>query len=281
MADLSEGARQTRKRILDQVLRDGTAPTISELGRDRGAPGEDLRRNLRDLEAAICVVIQDRAHADRMEFQDEPLNRKQPALGEIVYVRPFAAFPNHYQVSVAGEQKWYAECAAEACSISAQFPAAEVIVRSVCRQTREPVELVGRDGVLLDYSPTTLRVHLGYPVRMIPDNLAGWCDYNSFFADDEAARQWQSAHPQINGVTRAPEAVARLVAETIGKGRLEYSYQPTVPILTVLLNLNRYGLTRSTPIRIRVPDPFFLPTLSMLRAWKRQGLGSFLRFSLT
>ncbi|MDT7617156.1 MAG: hypothetical protein QOF00_4603 [Pseudonocardiales bacterium] len=91
------------------------------------------------------------------------------------------------------------------------------------------------------------------------DNLAGWCDYNSFFADDEAARQWQSAHPQINGVTRAPEAVARLVAETIGKGRLEYSYQPTVPILTVLLNLNRYGLTRPTPIRIRVPDPFFLP----------------------
>ena len=37
----------------------------------------------------------------------------------------------------------------KACSISAQFPGKDVIVRSVCRQTRQPVEVIERDGTVL------------------------------------------------------------------------------------------------------------------------------------
>lgn len=281
MADLPATARQARRRIMDQVLRDGTAPTVSELRFDLNLSDEELVGNLRDLEAALCIAIQDEAHADTKIFQDEPLDHGSPAAGEVAYARPFAAFQNHYRVSVAGTQKWYAECAAEACSISAQFPGEEVVVRSICRQTGEPVELTGRDGVLLDYSPNTLRVHLGNPLRIFPESIVGWCDYNSFFATEEAVGEWRKAHPRIKGVTRSPEEMTRVVAEIIGRGRLDYDYQPTLPILTVLLHLNRYGLTRSTPIRIRVPDPFFLPTLGTLREWRRQGLKSFFRFSLT
>ncbi len=197
-----------------------------------------------------------------------------------MYARPFAAFKNHYPVWVDGEQKWFAECAVEACSISAQFPGKEVIVRSVCRQTREPVELVGRDGVLLDYSPATLRVHLGYPLRTLPARIVGWCDYNSFFASEDAARQWASAHPEVHGVTRSPETMSRLIGELFGRGRLAYDYQPAVPILDAVLHMKRYGLDKPTALGFRVPDPFFLPSPSMVRDWKRQGYGNYFRFSL-
>ncbi len=163
MAELSERARQVRKSIMDRTRGEGVVPTTAELCRELGLSAEDLAVDLLNLEAAASVARQDSAHAGLTRFQDETLDEPLPPLGEIMYARPFAAFKNHYQVWVDGEQKWFAECAVEACSISAQFPGKEVTVRSVCRQTREPVELVGRDGVLLDYSPATLRVHLGIP----------------------------------------------------------------------------------------------------------------------
>jgi hypothetical protein len=266
---------------MDQVRRDGTVPAVAELCEDLAMSVGEMAGHLKDLEAAFCVAVQDQAHAGQKQFQDEPLERELPAAGEIVYARPFAAFKNHYQVWVDGEHRWYAECAVEACPISQQFPAAEVVVRSVCRQTKEPAELVGRDGALLDYSPRTLRVHLGYPVRAIPSRVVAWCDYNSYFASDEAARQWQTAHPEVHGITTTPEALARMMTETVGKGRIEYNYQPGVPVLQLILHMGRYGLTRPGPLGLRVPDPFWLPGPGMVREWRRQGMKSFFRYSFT
>ena len=280
MAELTETARRIRKRIMDQVLREGTAPTCAQLCQDLSVSPRELSSELRDLEAAICVATQDHAHAGAKHFQDEPLEHALPAAGEIFYARPFATFENHYPVWVDGQQRWYAECAVEACGISAQFPGAEVVVRSVCRQTKQPVELVGRDGILLDYSPKTLRVHLGHPLREFPSDIVGWCDYNSFFASEEAARHWAQEHPDVNGITRDPESMARMLTEVVGKGRLDYAYQPRVPILKVLRNLHRYGLVRRTRARLLVPDPFWLPTVRMLRDWRQAGLKGLIRFSL-
>ena len=280
MAELSERARQVRKSIMDHTRSEGVVPTSAALCRELGLTPEDLAGDLLNLEAAFSVARQDSAHAGLTRFQDETLDEPLPPLGEIMYARPFAAFKNHYPVSVDGEQKWYAECAVEACSISAQFPGKEVIVRSVCRQTREPVELVQRDGELLDYSPATLRVHLGYPLRTLPARIVGWCDYNSFFASEDAAHQWARAHPEVHGVTRSPETMGRMIAELFGKGRLAYDYQPAVPILDAVLHMSRYGLDKQTALGFRVPDPFFLPSLTMVREWRRQGYGNYFRFSL-
>jgi hypothetical protein len=280
MAELPESARRVRKTIMDQTRHDGVVPTTAQLCRDLGLSPQDLATDLKNLEAAFCVARQDSAHASLMQFQDETLDEPLPPLGEIMYARPFAAFKNHYQVWVNGEQKWFAECAVEACSISAQFPGKEVTVRSICRQTRQPVELRGRDGALLDYSPATLRVHLGYPMRTLAARIVGWCDYNSFFASEDAARQWTRAHPEVHGVTRSPETMGRLIAELLGRGRLEYDYQPTVPILEALLHMNRYGLDKQSALGFRVPDPFFLPSPNTVRDWRRQGYGNFFRLSL-
>ncbi len=280
MAELTANARQIRKRIMTQVLHDGTAPTCAELCRELALSPQQLSTELHDLEAAICIATQDHDHAGLTHFQDEPLTQPLPAEGEIFYARPFATFPNHYPIWVDGQQNWYAECAVEACGISAMFPGAEVIVRSVCRQTKQPVELVGRDGILLDYSPTTLRVQIGHPVRDFPHSIVAWCDHNSFFASEDAARQWAHEHPDVHGITRDPQSLARMLTETIGRGRLEYSYQPPVPVLTMLRNVRRYGFTRRSRVGLPVPDPFLLPTPSLVREMKRHGLKNFFRFSL-
>ncbi|WP_280441868.1 alkylmercury lyase family protein [Nocardia brasiliensis] len=280
MAELTDRARDIRQRIMTQVRREGTAPTIAELRAEFALSEADLAADLRDLEGAICVARQDQEHAESPVFQDEPLARPQPAEGEIVYARPFATFENHYRITVDGVQRWFAECAVEACAISGQFPGAEVVVESVCRQTGQPVRLVGRDGVLLDYAPRTLRVHLGYPLREMPHRVVGWCDYNSFFASEAAAEQWRRAHPEIKGVTRAPEQMGRLITELLGKGRLDYDYQPVFPLLPLARKLRRFGLVGLSQRGFPRPETFWLPTLPMLRAWRRRGLGFFLRFRL-
>ncbi|MFI1912034.1 organomercurial lyase [Nocardia sp. NPDC020380] len=279
MAELSARARAIRQRVMDQIRKRGTAPSIAELRSEFELSDAELSADLRDLEGAICVARQDEEHAGSSVFQGEPLDTPQPALGEIVYARPFASFANHYRITVDGEQRWFAECAVEACAISGQFPGSEVVVESVCRQTKEPVRLVGRDGVLVDYSPSTLRVHLGYPLREMPDRVVGWCDYNSFFASEEAAEQWRREHPGIHGVTRSPTEMSRLITELLGVGRLGYDYQPELPVLSVLRKSRRLGLTRRSRFGVDVPDPFWLPTPRMITDWRRR-LGNFLRFRL-
>lgn len=199
MAELSENSRRIRQHFMSQVLRDGTAPSVAEIRQELSLPAGEFLRSINELEAALCVAMQDASHAGQQEFQDESLQEPLPPVGEIMYARPFATFKNHYPVSVDGQQKWYAECAAESCAVSPMFPGQLVIVRSVCRETRAPVEVVGRDGILLDYSPRTLRVHLGHPLRDIPRYVLGWCEYNSFFASEDAA---------VGGVARTQTCVA-------------------------------------------------------------------------
>lgn len=280
MATLTARAHLIRERIMSQVRDSGTVPTVAELRTEFGLPDDEMRSELRDLEGAICVAVQDDEHAGSPVFQDEPLANPQPPLGEIVYARPFAAFANHYRVTVDGVQRWFAECAVEACAISGQFPGAEVVVDSVCRQTGAPIQLVGRDGILIDFEPRTLRVHLGYPVREMPHRVVGWCDYNSFFASEDAAEQWQAEHPEIHGITRAPEHMAALITESLGKGRLGHDYQPRFSLVNMLRNGPRFGLTRESRSGIPLPDPFWLPTPKMLVEWRRHGLGNFIRVGL-
>lgn len=277
VAALSDDARAIRGRIMAEMRSEGTVPTIAQLRSEFAMSDEELALLLRDLEGAICVARQDQEHAGSATFQDEVLTAPQPPLGELVYARPFATFKNHYAITVGGQQKWYAECAVEACAISGQFPGAEVIVDSVCRQTGQPVRLVGLDGILVDYSPQTLRVHLGYPVREMPHRVVGWCDYNSFFASEDAADQWRAEHPGIDGITRSPVQMARLITGSIAEGRHDYAYQPRLPVLTMARQLRQMGLTRATRLGFHVPDSFWLPTPKMLSGWRRNGLGNFIR----
>ena len=281
MAVFTETEKNIRKMIMDQVLAEGTCPTNSQVAQAHSLSADEIAIVYRNLEAGICVAVQNKQHENIKYFQGEKLNVPPPALGEIFYARPFATFKNHYPVWVDGDQKWYGECAVEVCGISMMFPGKEVAVRSLCRQTGEPVEIVARDGNLLHYSPKTLRVHIGIPVQYFPDDAVGWCDYNSFFSSEEAVNEWRKKHPRIKGITRSPETAAEFIVNLVGKGRLTYDYQPRLPVLSVLLRAHRYGFTTQKPVlKYFWPDPFWLPTPYMLSSMKRKGYKNYIRFGM-
>jgi len=280
MPRLYEKAKQVRKMIMDQVVADGTVPKNEEISQALSLTKDELARILRDLEAAVVVAVQNKSHAGIKYFQEEKLEEPVPEVGEVFYARPFATFNNHYKIEVDGKQKWFGECAVEVCGISSMFPGKEVVVRSICRYTREPIVLVGKDGVLLDYSPKTLRVHFGIPLRYMPDDAVGWCDYNSFFSSEDAVEKWRTKHPNIKGVTRDPETVSNFVS-IVGRGRLDYDYQFKFPILRYMFQGRKYGFTKPLPgLGIHVPDPFFMPTLHTLLEARRKGYKLFIGMSL-
>ncbi len=280
MARLYDKAKQVRKMIMDRVVGEGTVPGKAEISEALSLSNDELAGIMRDLEAAIVVGLQNPAHAGLEYFQEERLEAPVPEVGEVFYARPFASFPNHYPVTVDGERKWYGECAVEVCGISSMFPGREVVVKSKCRYTKEPVELTARDGVLIAYSPRTLRVHFGVPLRYMPDDAVGWCDYNSFFSSEEAVEKWRLKHPNVKGITRDPETVAHFVS-LVARGRLDYDYQFKFPLLRYLFQGRKYGFTRPLAgLGIHVPDPFWMPTLHTLLEARRKGYKPFIGVSL-
>ena len=172
---------------------------------------------LHDLEAAVCLATRARATPGRCSSRTSPSSEQLPAVGEIVYARPFATFENHYPVWVDGTQRWYAECAVEACSH----------LRAVPRRQRSS----SGPSVARPSSPSSSSDAMGCcwttrpgryastsDIRCVtsPPDIVGWCDYNSFFASEYAARQWAHAHPDVKGITRSPESMARMVTEVLG-----------------------------------------------------------------
>lgn len=281
MPRFSEKDKAVRKTIMDPVLAGEPCPPVAEIARENSLSAQELSEVLRHLEAGICVAVTDDEHAGMRTFQDEELDEPTPAAGEIFYARPFATFKNHYAVAVDGECKWYGECAVESCAISNMFPGREVVVNSLCRQTKEPVELVTRDGEVLSCKPDTLRVHLGFPLSRLFDDIAGWCDYNSFFSSEEAVEEWRRSHPEIMGITRSPVEIANFVHNLIGS-RLPYDYILTIPLLKAVLNMKRYGLTKPLPQvgGMPVPDMFLFNIPGFFLGMWRNGYSTYVRFSL-
>jgi len=281
MPKYTEKEKRVRKSIMAPVLAGDPCPPVAEIAKENSMSMGELDEVLKNLEQSVCVARQNETHAGMEYFQGEKMEVPAPELGEIFYARPFATFKNHYPITMNGRQKWYGECAVEVCGISNMFPGKEVVVDSICRQTKEPVELVMRDGAITHYAPKTLRVHIGVPLRKFFDDTVGWCDYNSFFSSEEAAQEWRSSHPEVKGITRSPEEISLLMRNVIGS-RLPYDYQLTFPLIKTLLNLKKYGLTR--PLEslkgLPVPDPFWLPTPHVLKEMKRGGYKMYIRFSL-
>jgi hypothetical protein len=282
MARFTEAEKKVRRRIMGEVLEQGTCPKIRELRDEFNLSETAMGQVLKNLEAGIVIALQNKSHVNQTRFQGEKIEEPLPELGEIYYARPFATFKNQHKIYVNGEQKWYGECAVESCGVSALFPGKEVVVESKCRLTKESIEIVAKDGIIKHYSPKELCVHVGFPLKYFPDDVVGWCDYNSFFVSEAAVWEWKKKHLNINkGICRSPEKMNRFIVELVGKGRLSANYQFTVPILKILSNPAKYGFTKTyTKLGIPFIDPFWLPTYYMVQSMKKNGLKNYIRFKL-
>ncbi|MHB8575621.1 MAG: organomercurial lyase [Dehalococcoidia bacterium] len=131
--------------ILEHFVRDGQAPHYLELGQELGLAPAPARQTLHDLMGLGLP------------------NYLYPGTDLIVGFAPFSNLPNQYRVSVAGSQRWYAECGFEALAISWLFPGQEVAIACPCLDCGASIEVRMRDGALLALDPPTAVGHTALP----------------------------------------------------------------------------------------------------------------------
>ncbi|MGC9325747.1 MAG: organomercurial lyase [Desulfomonilia bacterium] len=282
----SDTTKQIKRRIYESVLETGFAPKVADIARELGIDEEVVRKSLWDLEGGIIVAVQNKQHLNIREFMGQklPNDCTIPELGEIFYARPFANFKNHHKIYVDGDQKWYGECPVESVTISYFFPGKEVRVESVCHQTGEPVAIVGRDGLMVEYIPKSLRIYWGRPfgqwlsTQGHEGDFIYPCDENYFFSSEEAFNEWRNLHPQEPGQLFTPIQIYHLL-KIFNYGHERFDYQYHFPLIRLLLAFVTAGLFRWKML-VPVPNLFFLTIVKLIRDAYRNNYKPFLDVKL-
>jgi len=282
----SDTAKQIKRYIYESVLSTGFAPKLSDITKEFNLSRQTLDEILHDLEGGIIIALQNKAHADIHEFMGQKLpdDCVLPEVGEIFYARPFANFKNQHQIHGDGEQKWYGECPVECMTISYLFPDKDVIVKSIAHDSNEIVEIIGRNGRLLDYSPKSLRVFWGRPfgewIQTDSTNVDFIfpCDTNYFFSSEESFLEWKKNNPGTRGQIFTPDALNRLL-QMFNYGHERFDYQYHIPLLKLLLGAIGIGMIK-IKILIPFPNPFFLSIIKLMKNARKAGYKFFLDIKL-
>ena len=282
----NDTTKQVKRIVYESVLPTGFAPKVADIAKELNISEEMVRESLHDLEGGIIIAMQNEQHANIKEFMGQKLpdDCVLPEVGEIFYARPFANFKNHHLVYVDGEQKWWAECPIESVTISYFFPGKEVSVRSISHYTNEPIEIIGKDGQLLDYTPKSLRLYWGSPMgNWLSTNRheGDWvfpCDKNYFFSSEEAYLEWKKSNPQEPGQLFTPIEINHFL-RMWNYGHERFDYQSHVPLLRFLLASISTGIIR-IKMFIPVPNPFFFSIPKLIRDNYKYGYKAFLDIKL-
>ncbi len=267
----SDETKRVKRHIYESVLGTGRAPAVADIRTDLGLSEETVRRSLHDLEGGVIIALQNEQHLHLKEFMGQRLPKDcvLPGMGEIFYARPFANFKNHHRVFVGGEQKWFGECPVESVTISYFFPGKEVRMESVCHETGAPVSITGKDGMLLDYEPKSLRIYWGRPFGQwltTPGHEGDFifpCDMNYFFSSEEAFAAWKERNPREPGQLFTPIQLNHLL-RIFNYGHERFDYQYHFPLLRLLAALVTAGLFRWRML-VPVPNLFFLSMAKLMR----------------
>ena len=282
MADYTDTTKRIKKIIYDTVIETGFAPKVSMIADNIKISIEEVRTSLHDLEGGIIIALQNEAHANIKTFMGEKLPKDAvlPEVGEIFYARPFSNFKNHQRVYVNGEQKWYAECSLESASLSNFFPGKKVIVKSLCARTREPVELIQKDGILLDYRPKGLLIHAGLPLRkwLAGGDTIAPCDNNRFFSSREAYYEWKKDHEDIISCLMHPIEANRMM-QIFAYGRTRFDYRFRISLAGIMARYPSMGITKNI-LGIPFFNFFWFPGIGLIKNMIKNKYKPFVEFRL-
>lgn len=82
MPRFSELDKKIRKSIMDPVLAGDRCPKLGGLAEEHSTSRDEVTQTLRNLEASICIALQNETHAGMDNFQEEELQEPLPELGE-------------------------------------------------------------------------------------------------------------------------------------------------------------------------------------------------------
>ena len=130
--------------IMRTLIATGQPPHYAELAETLGLSVEESRQQLRAL------------------MQAYPIGWLHPDTDYIASFPPLNGLPTQYRVSVRGEQKWFAQCAFEATSVTWLFPGETVRVDAPCLDCGAPIAIEMRDGEITWTDPPEPIGHLNW-----------------------------------------------------------------------------------------------------------------------
>lgn len=140
--------------IMRRLVATGQAPHYTELAGALGAAVEEGRQTL---------------HAVVNAFLPAWL---YPETDYIAAFPPFNTLPTQYRISVAGEQRWFAQCGFESLAMTWMFPGQTVRIDAPCLDCGEPMTLEMQDGRFLQVEPAGIVGHLNRPWVLVKEKLA-------------------------------------------------------------------------------------------------------------
>lgn len=140
--------------IMRRMVNTGQAPHYTELAAALGYAVREGRQVLHDvLDAFLPGWL-------------------YPETDYIASFAPFSNLPTQYRISVAGRQRWFAQCGFESLAVTWLFPGEVVRIDAPCLDCNEPLVLEMRDGNFLAGEPARIIGHLNYPWAVSRGKLA-------------------------------------------------------------------------------------------------------------
>jgi hypothetical protein len=137
---------------------------------------------------------------------------------------PLSSIPTHCRIAVDGVARWYAICAVEALAVSWLFPGQTVTITSPCLDCNGPVQIVMRDGLLLDVTPDTAVVHTNIPAARWSEDWAYGCNLINYFRSAEHVHAWDRFDPTSDEGIMDVAAWVRILDGAYCRDRLDVDY---------------------------------------------------------
>ena len=132
--------------IITSLVKTGQAPHYTEIASALGVPVEQGRSALHELMAAGVVGT--------WLFPDTDY---------ISSFAPFSNLPTQYRITVAGEQKWFAQCGFEALAVCWLFPGKPVQITAPCLDCGTPLKVEMQDGRITTTTPDSVTAYVATP----------------------------------------------------------------------------------------------------------------------
>ncbi len=108
---------------------------------------------------------------------------------------PFSNLPTQYRISVAGQQKWFAQCGFESLAVTWLFPGQLVRIDAPCLDCGQPITLEMQDGQFVRVEPPGILGHLNQPWIVSKPRLPLVCSNMNLFRSGDHVRRWAHFNP--------------------------------------------------------------------------------------
>jgi hypothetical protein len=193
--------------IITKLVETGQAPHYTEIASELGLSVEEGRKALQELMSSGVLGM--------WLFPDTDY---------ISSFAPFSNLPTQYRLSVAGQQKWFAQWGFEALAVCWLFPGKLVQIKAPCLDCGQPLQVEMQDGRITATSPDSITAYVATPFSRWLERLPhAWSTMN-LFRSEEHIRNWAGFDPATAAGIIPLQNLATLFSGNFFTRRLDPDY---------------------------------------------------------